>query len=377
MKKLNKFMSILMVILFGLMCMFYIYIEKDITNKIAIVVFIVFAIFMELYTNRTGNKKIDHIIRMIGNTFIVIIILFTIIYACICSGIVIYKNDIEQLKVMIGFLTIVIIPVALTPYILYKIEHSNSRKHRLLLKNKYYPENPNPFRDLPFNDDIALIYFVAREYNLLRSDTDYLGALILNWFNKGYINLVSTDDKKTVLVFKNKINEINGPELLIYNYLKEACIDGILEAKEFQKYCQQRNLEINNILFNNIIKPELSKLSLENKYVNTVENNFLFGLIHNKSYNATDLLNKKAQELAGLKLFLKDFTITDTLKPEKIKMYQEYLIYAQILGVATTSIQSFTDLLHESNTQKVLDFMQDIKHDKSSISNYFNSNFML
>lgn len=376
MKELNKFIPILVVIFLCLINLFLAFTEKDLENELVSIFSIISIIFMEMYRNKSKSKKLDHIIRITGNTAVVVIILCIIAFVGINFGISIYKNGIKQVNSILVFITFLIMPPVLTFYLLYKIEHSSSKK-QLFLKNKIYPQNIKPFRDLPFKDDFILSFFVAREYKLIKNDTDYIGALILYWAYLKKIDIISDDKNHYSIIFKDDITNLNEGAALIYSYLRRASTNNVLEPSEFQLYCQENDLEINHLLLENIIKPELIKLNNENKYVQTKKPKSFLNLINNEYYAATDILNEKAQELAGLKLFLNDFTITDTLKPEEIKMYQEYLIYGQILGVATASINGFTDLLHETNIQKVLDFMQDTKQDKSSLSDYFNSNFML
>ena len=49
-------------------------------------------------------------------------------------------------------------------------------------------------------------------------------------------------------------------------------------------------------------------------------------------------------ELAGLKNFLKEYTLIKERTPIEVKMFEEYLIYAQIFGIAKEVQKAFKDL---------------------------------
>ena len=214
------------------------------------------------------------------------------------------------------------------------------------IKNKIYPKKDVlAFRDLPFKDDFARAYLVADEYSLMKQKTDYLGAVILKWIKDENVR-VTTEEKG---IFKNKETKIefakepvDAKELELYNMMKTAAKDDILEKNEFKKYCSNNYSKVLN-WFDNVESAEYIKLKDDPKYINKVMTKGAFGR-DKEVVGATNELNEKASHMAGLKKFFKEFdNMTDKTAIE-VKMWREYLIYAQIFGMAKEVAKEFKNL---------------------------------
>lgn len=209
------------------------------------------------------------------------------------------------------------------------------------IKNKVYPKNDVlPFRDLPFKDNFGRAYLIADEYKLLKKKTDYLGSLLLKWI-KDDIVTVTTEEKG---IFKNKETKIefkkdptDPQELKMYTMMKEAAKDNILENNEFKKYCSKHYSKVLT-WFDDLLSAEYTSLSQDSKYIGPV-------MVKNKEVTgATNELNEKAAHMAGLKKFFKEFTSMHDKTAIEVKMWKEYLIYAQIFGMAKEVAKEFKDL---------------------------------
>ena len=55
----------------------------------------------------------------------------------------------------------------------------------------------------------------------------------------------------------------------------------------------------------------------------------------------------EAEQLMGLKNFLKDFTLINTREPIEVNLWDEYLMYAQIFGIADEVAKQFKKLYPE------------------------------
>ena len=104
---------------------------------------------------------------------------------------------------------------------------------------------------------------------------------------------------------------------------------------------------------------KLNKLLDEHKYVIYVRKNILFGLIKGK-YFATNELNEKAYQVAGFKRFLKAI---DNMKDEiDIKMWEDYLIYAQVFGMAEEVVKKLNTIYPDVVTYDICNDVELIKH---------------
>lgn len=116
---------------------------------------------------------------------------------------------------------------------------------------KRIPFNIEYYRDIPCNGDLLKAYYVACIYKLFKNKTYILGALILKWVKD---SLISIEQKKqglfkkenTIIVFneKNPDSITNLREKELFNMFYESSIDGILENKEFEKWCKNNYSKI-------------------------------------------------------------------------------------------------------------------------------------
>ena len=61
----------------------------------------------------------------------------------------------------------------------------------------------------------------------------------------------------------------------------------------------------------------------------------------------TPQLRKEAEELAGLKRYLEDYSLIKEREAIEVHLFEEYLIYAQMMGIAKKVIKQFKDLYPE------------------------------
>lgn len=208
------------------------------------------------------------------------------------------------------------------------------------------------FRDIPCNGDIFRAYYIGYQYGIISKKTDVLGSIILKWLKDSIIRVekreVGTIRKKedTVVI----LNETN-PELIIdekekalFKMLYEASEDGILENKEFEKWCKKSYSKILS-WFDKIIEREKEKLVTEGLIkVEEITNMKVF---KSKQYTATKGLKEEAIQLAGLKKYLQEYTLIKEREAIEVHLFEEYLIYAQMMGIAKEVAKEFKELYPE------------------------------
>lgn len=65
------------------------------------------------------------------------------------------------------------------------------------------------------------------------------------------------------------------------------------------------------------------------------------------AYTATPELRKEAEEIYGQKRYLLDYTLIKDREAIEVELFEEYLIFAQMLGIAKTVAKQFKDLYPE------------------------------
>ena len=193
------------------------------------------------------------------------------------------------------------------------------------------------YRDIPCNGNVERAFYISVLYKLTKKDADLFGALLLKWLKMDLISIQpDLRGKKKAIVLKNTgdSNDFDSQkEKEIYNMMKVASKDDVLSQGEFEKWCNKNYNKIFKWL-ENVKKEEIDELVKEGKITKLKKN----------KYQAESTLTKDAMELAGLKNFLKEYTLIKERTPIEVKMFEEYLIYAQIFGIAKEVQKAFKDL---------------------------------
>ena len=205
------------------------------------------------------------------------------------------------------------------------------------------------FRDIPCNKDLFRAYHIGYQYGIIKNKTDVLGSIILKWLKD---SLIRVEKRETGKLMKKEetvviLNETN-PELItdkyekdLFDMLLKASGDGILENKEFEKWCKNSYSKVLS-WFDKIIDREKQELINEGTIME--EEVTKFKIFKSKRYTATPRLKEEAEQLAGLKKYLKEYTLIKDREAIEVHLFEEYLIYAQMMGIAKEVAKQFKDL---------------------------------
>ena len=205
-----------------------------------------------------------------------------------------------------------------------------------------------PFRDIPCNKNLFRAYWVSNNYNLSKKKEDFLGSVILKWLKDGNVRIEKVTKKglfkettEANIIFDKRPQSIEL-ECKLYDYMQEASGDGKLEANEFKKWCSKHYSKILK-WFDDVLEYE-NKMLVNDGKAQVVSEGKVFK--HNVYY-IDDVMMKDAEEMAGLKKFLKEFSVIKEREPIEVNLWQEYLMYAQIFGIADEVASQFKKLYPE------------------------------
>lgn len=200
------------------------------------------------------------------------------------------------------------------------------------------------FRDIPCQKDIFQFYYLARKCHLVE-DKDkggLIAAILLRWIQKGYIQFEKREEKglfkkkegfsidlRKDIPTQNKVEE----ELLGF-FKKAAGSNGLLETKEFEKWSSKHYEDIDEWFDDaeEIIQKEYIDKKLINYGVTTTK---YLGMNIKRDvliYDAS--IREEMEHVIGLKKFLEEMSLIDEKEVIEVKMWEEYLIFASILGIA-------------------------------------------
>lgn len=209
------------------------------------------------------------------------------------------------------------------------------------------------YRDIPCGNDIFRAYYIGYQYGLLKNKTDILGSIILKWTKDSVIRIEQKNSngifkKEDTVIILNETNPetclVNEHEKKLFRMLYDASVDGILENKEFEEWCEKSYSRI-LMWFDTILNEQKLKL-INDGLIISEEKKFL------KFFKYTDItatyeLKQEAIELAGLKKFLREYTRIKDREAIEVIMFEDYLIYAQMLGIAKQVAKDFKELYPE------------------------------
>lgn len=202
-----------------------------------------------------------------------------------------------------------------------------------------------PYRDIPCDKNISKAYLISNIYGLNKKKEDYFGALFLKWILEKKLKVVKQNKsgllksgEVTALQLYDGLSFDSKIEEDMYNYLKSASGDMLLEENELKKWCR-RNYGKFFKAFDDIIKEERNALISEGHITVDEKKKHLFHL--------DEVIYNDAVKLAGLKKFFKEFARMQEKQPIEVNMWKYYLIYASIFGMAKEVSRQFEKLYPE------------------------------
>ena len=200
-----------------------------------------------------------------------------------------------------------------------------------------------PFREIPCDKDIFLFYYLAKKLDIIGDDEsreNLISGFILKWVRDG---VVTIREKESGAIVKKKNYDMyldvdvkfeNKQESALYKMFILASKDGVLQTKAFQKWCGKHYKKIDSWFtkVDNIIEDSMNK----NGYAKTatVYKRVLFWNIPRDRTVWTNKAYDQCLYVWGFNNFLED---EDNMKEKaaiEVKLWDEYLIFAAVLGIA-------------------------------------------
>lgn len=260
-----------------------------------------------------------------------------------------YKKDNDFFAKVFDFLLFAflgIISLALVGGLIWA-EISNKKRRKELLGGK--ESDVDWFRGVPVDGDlkrasniIRLISQKTFSTNTGQQESERLiSAYMMRLFYRGAFQLVpqlSGDPAFKINELTLTDNDVSGTdlnmELDLYNFFKEAAgDDSILQKKELKKWANKHGKKIYN---------------WQNK-------------IKDSSITLKTLTAKDVREVFGLKKFLKDFTLIQDRGAVEVGLWNNYLIFASLYGIAEQVYKDFKKVCPEYFTlSKTMEQFQDV-----------------
>lgn len=225
--------------------------------------------------------------------------------------------------------------------------------------NKVIDKKNTPlFRDIPCNKDIYYANTLIKLNNTTFTgyrETNIFGAIILKWVKENKIKFIN--DKTGIFNKESSSIDLtlnptfdNVLEQELFSIMFKASKDGILETKELEKWCKNNYTKFFN-LFERINKVEIEKLK-QNNHIYTRSSKE-----ECKRKNVMDdMIYDDSTKLLGLKKFLEEFSRIGTREVLEVHIWDEYLMFAYLFGIAEKVAKQLKNLYPEVLVDNNIDY---------------------
>lgn len=207
-------------------------------------------------------------------------------------------------------------------------------------------KNVPMFRDIPCNKDIYYANALIKLNNFDYKESNILGAIILKWVRNGKI--VFRSETKGIFNKETSVIDLtlnpsfdNELENRLFKMMHEASKDGMLETKEFEKWSKNNYSEFLS-LFNRIENETIDSLKSDGHIYKRVDKNEC-----KKKNVMDDVIYNDSTQLYGLRKYLEEFSSMDTKEVMEVKLWDEYLMFAYLFGIADKVAKQFKNMYPE------------------------------
>lgn len=186
-------------------------------------------------------------------------------------------------------------------------------------------------RDIPFGGNLFESLHVLRRGTNFTSSNTIASAIILRMIYNGQLIVNSADRKKIEISFNESpsLEKLSSPERKLFNMMKAASgSDMILQNREFSRWAKRHTEEVTEWCND-----------VEMKGRNDLRTD---GLVTGNRF--TDEGQANARKVIGLRKFLKDFTLVKERAVPEVALWQEYLVFASLYGIADKVAEQLKDI---------------------------------
>lgn len=182
------------------------------------------------------------------------------------------------------------------------------------------------FRDAPNNGNLNVTHRLGAACGLCRED-GLLGAYLLRLISDGALEPEENNASSSQVDLRLRRPPVRGGayEDAFYTILETAAgSDGLLQAKELERFCDRNSEPL----------ARFAESCRQDADRTLIRGGCLTGAVCEGMKNLTRQGQEQLDEILGLKRFLLDFSLIHERGVQETVIWQDYLIYAHLLGIA-------------------------------------------
>lgn len=202
------------------------------------------------------------------------------------------------------------------------------------------------FRDIPCKQNPYFLYHLLEKASLMQENelrSGLVAAILLEWVRREQVEFVK-EEKKTLfsskdvfkIHFKDTLESDSALEQTLYGYFKEAAgKNEILENKEFNNWCT-KNYKRLDAWFEKVESQMDAEWETDGyMQINKATEKFLFLFkVKTEEKLYTPKFREELYHTLGFKKFLLEFGRLGEKEVREVVLWEKYLIFASVLGIA-------------------------------------------
>ncbi|MBO4466018.1 MAG: DUF2207 domain-containing protein [Bacteroidales bacterium] len=188
-------------------------------------------------------------------------------------------------------------------------------------------------RDVPYKGDVLEGEFIWRKLKSgAAQDSQLAGAMILRMVERGLLSVSRDSNDKVEFHFNDSVSFDGLPACYkgLYDMMKEASgSDVILQDKEFSRWSKSHYRKVNKWCVSTS-EDAMNQLKADSYMIS--------------SGRFTDEGKAEARKLAGFCKYLKDFTLVGERTTREVGLWNDYLVFGMIFGIADKIAKELADI---------------------------------
>jgi hypothetical protein len=216
---------------------------------------------------------------------------------------------------------------------------------KLTRVNEKLPQikNIDYYREIPCNGNLLKVFWFLYQYNLLENETDIIGAFLLKWRKEARIQFIQENSNQKINLNNLKYSDDEFENRLIDLVKKASGKNLTIEKNEIEEW-SQKNKEF-EIWWKQVIRYQTQIFETQE----TVYECKIGKVI-------SEELNKEVIQILGFKKFLLNYSLIHEKTPIEVINWEEYLIFAQVMGIAKEVAEQFETVYPEIEDIRKNDF---------------------
>jgi uncharacterized membrane protein YgcG len=196
------------------------------------------------------------------------------------------------------------------------------------------PEAVTWWRDIPMDGNLVAADYALTRLGEDRKNNALASALILRMIYQGHLNVLKDADGKVEISFNGESTGQDPEDIVAHKLwsmmLKASGSDQILQQNEFSRWSKRNRKRLYE--WTQDITTKGKQVFWDKGWMGFSE----------KDFSQTGQV--EAQHLLGFKKFLQDFTLTGQRETVEVHLWQEYLVFGALLGVADKVAAQLKDI---------------------------------